>query len=431
MSYTEISNLIVGDDWNVTLQAIDKKGGTPWRPTLYRDKLVSLMYRIGLIDAFRKSNPNVRSFSYESKSLKVSSRIDFFLVSESIIKWVVKTNTKASNAPDHKAIVLDLNILNEKRGPGLWKFNNSLVEDNEYIGLIKENYPAIHEKYSHLKDDRLKWELIKMEIRSLTISYTKHKGKRCRNRVTELQNRLEALEKIINNSDNEESLSAEVEENDNLKAELQRTYKAKGEDAIFRSKVRWVEQGEKPTKYFFNLEKRNFNRKVITEVKRTDGKILVEEHEILDEIESFYRNLYTSLDADNNKTFNDFVCDLLTPKLTDEESEELEGYITIEECAKVLKTFPAGKTPGDDGFTLEFYNCFFDLVIRDLVNSFSAAYNEGELSTSQRRGVTTLVPKEDSSLSNLSNWRPITLLNLDYKIASKVIAKRIKGFYQR
>ena len=53
MSYTEISNLIVGGDWNVTLQAIDKKGGTPWRPTLYRDKLVSLMYSIGLIDAFR------------------------------------------------------------------------------------------------------------------------------------------------------------------------------------------------------------------------------------------------------------------------------------------------------------------------------------------------------------------------------------------
>ena len=78
------------------------------------------------------------------------------------MKWVVKTNTKASNAPDHKAIVLDLNILSEKRGPGLWKFNNCLVEDNEYIGLIKENYPAIltylHEKYSYLKDDRLKWK---------------------------------------------------------------------------------------------------------------------------------------------------------------------------------------------------------------------------------------------------------------------------------
>ena len=52
MSHTEISNLIVGGDWNVTLQAIDKKGGIPWRPTLYRDNLMAIMDDIGLIDVF-------------------------------------------------------------------------------------------------------------------------------------------------------------------------------------------------------------------------------------------------------------------------------------------------------------------------------------------------------------------------------------------
>ena len=94
-----------------------------------------------------------------------------------------------------------------------------------------------------------------MEIRSITISYTKYKGKQCRNRVTELQNHLEALKIIINNSHNEEQLSAEIREYDNLKTELQRIYEAKGKGAILRSKARWVEQGEKPTKFFFNLEK--------------------------------------------------------------------------------------------------------------------------------------------------------------------------------
>ena len=90
-------------------------------------------------------------------------------------------------------------------------------------------------------------------------------------------------------------------------------------------------------------------------------------------IESFYENLYASHDEDNKEAFNDFVRDLQTDKLTDEERENLEGYITIEECSKVLKTFPAGKSPGDDGFTAEFYNYFFDLVSRDLVNSFNTA----------------------------------------------------------
>ena len=114
------------------------------------------------------------------------------------------------------------------------------------------------------------------------------------------------------------------------------------------------------------------------------------------EIESFYENLYASHDEDNKEAFGDFVRDLQTDKLTDEERENLEGYITIEECSKVLKTLPAGKSPGDDGFTAEFYNCFFDLVSRDLVNSFNTAYKEGKLSISQRRGVITLVPKDDS-----------------------------------
>ena len=101
---------------------------------------------------------------------------------------------------------------------------------------------------------------------------------------------------------------------------------------------------------------------------------------------------------DNNEAFSDFTCDLQTAKLTDEEREELEDYITIDECAKVLKTFPPCKSPGDDGFMAEFYCCFFELVSRDLVNSFNAAYKDGELSISQRRGVITLVPKEELRL---------------------------------
>ena len=81
--------------------------------------------------------------------------------------------------------------------------------------------------------------------------------------------------------------------------------------------------------------------------------------------------------VDNKKAFNDFTSHLQAAKLTDEEREELEGNITIEKCAKVLQTFPPSKSPGDDGFTAKYYCCFFDLVSRDLGNSFNAAYKEG------------------------------------------------------
>ena len=83
--------------------------------------------------------------------------------------------------------------------------------------------------------------------------------------------------------------------------------------------------------------------------------------------------------------------------------------------------------PGEDGFTVEFYNTFYEILGQDLVNSLNESYELGELSISQRRGVISLVPKEDSNLLLLSHWRPITLLNVDYKIASKAIAKRIEN----
>ena len=62
----------------------------------------------------------------------------------------------------------------------------------------------------------------------------------------------------------------------------------------------------------------------------------------------------------------------------------------------------------------------------DLIASFNEAHVKGELRISQRRGVITLTPKEDGSLLDLSNWRPITLLNADLKIATKAIAKRLE-----
>ena len=426
MYNTDVENLIIGGDWNVTLQSLDKRGGIPWKASTYRDSLISMMEELELIDVFRKQYPRKPCFSYESKALKVSSRIDFFLVARPLTNWVLNIETKASNAPVHKAIKLTLKPLGVKRGPGLWKLNISVVEDEEYVKLIKENYPIIGEKYRELEDKRLCWELIKMEIRGLTIAYSKNKAKKQRKSESDLQIRLEELDKQIADSTDSALTNNALTEKEILKQKLQLFYERKANGLILRSKARWTEKGEKPTKYFFNLEKRNYIRKKISELELSDGKPSCKEDEILKEIEHFYEKLYTSKGNIDDNRFENFVRNLELPKLRDLDKEELEGEITIDECKEVLKSFSSGKSPGEDGFTWEFYNCFFDLLGEDLINCYNAAYKTGEMSISQRRGTITLIPKEDSNLLNLANWRPITLLNLDYKIASKAIAKRIE-----
>ena len=64
----------------------------------------------------------------------------------------------------------------------------------------------------------------------------------------------------------------------------------------------------------------------------------------------------------------------------------------------------------------------------DLLNSYNEAFQKGKLSVSWRRGIISLIPKEDNDLSLLTSWRPIALLNVDYKILAKTIAKRIEPF---
>ena len=269
--------------------------------------------------------------------------------------------------------------------------------------------------------------MIKMELRGLIIQYAKRKARKSREYLERLEQRLAETEAFINNSNEDDSnLETKLTLQEQLKKELQYLYEKKGEGAMFRSKLQWTEQGEKPTRYFFNVEAKNFNQKTIAELETSEGVKITDYKQILQEIENFYQNLYQSEYAGSHELFADFVHSVQLPKLSDDDKENLEGELTNAECRLILKTFNFGKSPGEDGFTAEFNMKFFELLASDLVESLNTAYSRGELSISQRRGVVTLIPKADSDTLKLTNWRPITLLNVDYKIASKAIATRIK-----
>jgi len=135
-------------------------------------------------------------------------------------------------------------------------------------------------------------------------------------------------------------------------------------------------------------------------------------------IQIYYSNLYNSQTTDAQVSFEIFTESMEIPKLDDAERDALDGPLTYEECQKSLETFKNGKSPGEDGFTVPFYKHFFDLVGADLLASLNGAYEHGRLSVCRRRGIITLLPKDDAKLILLQNWRPINLLNVDYKIVS-------------
>ena len=155
----------------------------------------------------------------------------------------------------------------------------------------------------------------------------------------------------------------------NIQKALENLRKVKVQGIITRSRVRWIEEGEKPTKYFLSLEKRNFINKMIPMLCTENNTLITDQKEILNEVKVFYFNLYEerdTLDVDLNNVMNN----VNIPKLNINQAHELEGEITKSEIMKALKRMKNNKSPGSDGYTVEFFKFFskdlLDFVLRSI-----------------------------------------------------------------
>ena len=104
-----------------------------------------------------------------------------------------------------------------------------------------------------------------------------------------------------------------------------------------------------------------------------------------------------------------------------------ENDLKIEEVSNALKQIPNDKSPGGDSFTTNFYKFFWPDIKDFLHESFVYSFTNGELTNDQKRGIINLIPIEGKDLRYLRNWRPLSLLNTDYKILTKNISNRLQN----
>ena len=409
--------IIIGGDFNICQNEFyDKQGGKQQTTSNSAKQLDNMMTDINLIDVWRILNPELRQFTrrQNSKIGLIQSRLDFWLISTYLLYDVNNVKIKPGLKSDHSIVSLTFNFhTNDKRGRGFFKFNNSLLHDKEYVVLIKNTIKECNTE-TKLDDKGLLWDYLKCKIRGITISYSVAKAKQNRILESELLHKIRDLETNLS-TDN-------LDEYNTYKKELEMIYTHKGKGAMLRSKAKVIEEDEKPTRYFLRQENQNHKNKHIRSLLVNDD-IVNDPQEILNAEKEFYENLYTQ-NTVNNEKYDQLFSDI--PILSEEEKVLCDRPICIDEVSNSLKSLSNNKTPGSDGLTTNFYKFFWTDIKHYVFDSFRYAFETKSLSIEQKRGILNIIPKKGKDLRYLKNWRPISLLNTDYKILTKLLANRLQ-----
>ena len=416
-------NIILGGDFNCPLNPnLDKRGGIMIPRKSVVNSIECVQNELDLVDIWRVKNPETRSYTWSQKSPTILCRLDFWLISNNLCDFVNSTDIIPAIRTDHAAISLILGEIGEAKGPGMWKMNVSLLDDEEYLNYLSVNISKWKlEGEKELSDKRAVWDWIKYNIRKHAIKYSKEKTKQRNDVETIIQEEYKEATRRFENDPNDLNKSRLNE----VKEKLELFYEEKTNGIIVRARARWHEHGERSTKYFLNLEKRNHVKKHIRRLL-ISGAITTDPYRILSEQKDFYYNLYKSKATDTD-SITSFLNNLNVPQLSEEQKQSCEGQITIDECKSILETFQNNKSPGNDGIPIEFYKKCWNFICEPFINCINESFVKEELSNSQKQAVITLIEKQGKDRTLIENWRPISLVNVDAKIISKVIASRLKN----
>ena len=417
----EDSDFIIGGDFNTVLNAdIDKCNGRKDTHKKCRLKIKNIIDNYEFADIWRIQHPNTKKYSWHSSHKPpIFCRLDYFLISNNLINSTKHSNMKTGYKTDHSLVSLLIDFHKVPRGPGYFKFNNSLLIDNAYKDIVRRSIAETVQINSESNPNIL-WEVIKGNIRNETIKFATTKKRKEKELETKLNIEIENLETKTQNTVNIDTLQRLKIEVDSKRAILNEIIDNRINGKIIRAKAQYVESNDKNSKYFSSLEKKRSEGKILKQLN-VNGNIINKQSQILFEQKSFYENLYKK--REQLPCFYNFFNNNI-PKLTQENKILCEGLLTECECTNALKQMQNNKSPGSDGLTTEFYKIFWTDVKHYLIDSLNYSYRQSDMTDLQKQSIITLLPKGDKDPCYLKNWRPISLLNVDYKIATKTIMQR-------
>ncbi|PIK61757.1 reverse transcriptase [Apostichopus japonicus] len=192
--------------------------------------------------------------------------------------------------------------------------------------------------------------------------------------------------------------------------------------ARVRARIQFVEADEKPTIRFYRDDTKSVVDRRIRAVCHPGGVVVESPQAVLGVFGSFFSNLYSR--AAVSEDLQEDLLSGIDKAPPESKNDSLGSNLSVGELWTAVAAMKKGKSPGPDGLPAEFYRTFWEVLGGDLRDVFATAFQLNYMSQTQRVGNIVLLPKSGDPLDP-RNRRPITLLNVDYKILAKALGNRL------
>jgi len=357
-SLTNTPNWIIGGDFNMILTLEEKTGGNK-RLEQDSGKFKALIDHLKLID-IETSNGIYTWSNRRSGHQHIACRLDRFLVTEELMETGSDLDSlilpKAGS--DHWPLALQLS-LGEPPKFKPFRFEKFWLSHPDFTRLAKhwwEQAEVNQGSCMYKFQQRLK------NFKQHLKSWNKNNFGNIHQSLRLIESRLEEIQAIFISGSRTIELMQEEEQ---LRLQLE---ERKTQEEILwkqKSRVQWLKEGERNTKFFHRtvMHRRHINR--ITHLEDDQGNHIREHQKIEEELLRFYQDLLKEPNIDRSEAIRR-VTEHIPALVTPEQNSALTRPITQEEVDQAIKAMPAGKAPGPDGFTTDFFHHCWDLIREDV-----------------------------------------------------------------
>lgn len=418
--------LICGGDLNIHWQPkLDSSSKKTHDTKSLHKKVNTLFEDVGLIDIWRDTFPNRRDYTHYSAPHSLYTRIDYFITfgkdKDKISTCGIGTIDISDHAPIYLSVDFDLQPKNST-----WKLNSSLLNDPHFKEQIRREIDL----YLEFNDNGevsppILWDTLKAVLRGKIIAISSYKKRMRNKKVEDLRSKLKELE-----SKHKWSLSQDtLEEIRKIRNEINSLEVQEIKKNLMFLKQRYYEGGSKSMKILAWKLKKKVAENTIHRIRDPKTKEIKSKlSEIHEAFELFYKTLYSKVPGGSITQIDTYLNSLDLPTLNEEQNRMLTADITEEELKNAISRLKTNKSPGSDGYTAEWYKEFRNELTPIILSTLNWALRKAHTPPSWKEAIISAIPKEGKDKLECGSFRPISVLNVDYKLFTSIMAKRCEKF---